>query len=91
MGILKEMHELRLFNSDWEFRELRRMLSESVSRGSVEQIPVMKPHPWVPREEWYRDKGTGEVYSLVPPEEKDRGQWRRVDPEDLIGSDEIVH
>lgn len=83
MAIFKEMYEMRLFNSDWEYRELRRMLSEAISRGYVEQIPVMKPHPWVPDEEWYRDKETGEIYSLVPPEEKNRGRWREVDPEDL--------
>jgi hypothetical protein len=90
MGIFQEMHELRLFNSDWEYRELKRMLSESISRGYVEQIPVMKPQRWVPNEEWYRDKETGEIYSLVPPEEKDRGQWIKIDAEDLIEPDEKI-
>jgi len=36
MGIFKEMYELRRFNSDWEYRELRRMLTEAMSRGYVE-------------------------------------------------------
>jgi len=84
MGIFKEMYEMRLFNSDWEYRELRRMLTEAMSRGYVERIPVMKPHRWVPDEEWYRDKETGEIYSLVPPEEKNRGHWINVDPEALV-------
>ena len=70
MGIFKEMHEQRTFESDWEYRELRRMLSEAISRGYVEQIPVMKPHRWAPRREWYRDKETDEIYSLDAPEEK---------------------
>ena len=84
------MYEMRLFNSDWEYRELKRMLSEAISRGYVEQIAVMKPHPWVPNEEWYRDRETEEIYSLIPPDEKDRGQWVKVDPEDLIKPDEKV-
>jgi hypothetical protein len=83
MGIFKEMYGMRLFNSDWEYRELRRMLYEAISHGYVEQIPVMKPHRYLPREEWYRDKQTGEIYSLVPPEEKSRGQWITVDPREL--------
>lgn len=90
MGIFKDMYEKRIFDTEWEYRELRRMLSESISRGYVERIPVMKPHRWVPDEEWYRDKETGEIYSLVPPEEKNRGQWIKVDPEDLVVPGETV-
>jgi hypothetical protein len=57
MGIFKDMHEQKMFASDWEYRELRRMLSEAVFRGYVEQIPVMKKQTRfsLPRE-WYRDK-----------------------------------
>ena len=43
MGIFRDMHETRQFDSDWDYRELRRMLSEAISRGYVEQIPVMTP------------------------------------------------
>jgi len=38
-------------------------------------------------ENWYRDKETGEIYSLVPPDFPDRGWWDRVDIEDLKRSD----
>jgi hypothetical protein len=51
MGIFKEMYEQRVFNSDWEYTELRRKLSEAISGGYVEKIPVMKPHRWAPRRE----------------------------------------
>jgi hypothetical protein len=61
-----------------------------MSRGYVERIPVMKPHRWVPDEEWYRDKKTGEIYSLVPPEEKNRGHCIKVDPEDLVEPGETL-
>ena len=90
MGIFKDMYELRLFDSDWQYRELRRMLAEAIERGYVEKIPVMKPQRWVSDEEWYRDKETGEIYSLVPPEEKNRGQWIRVDPGDLMEPGETL-
>jgi len=90
MGIFKEMFEMRRFNSDWEYRELRRMLLEAISRGFVERMPVMKPHRFLRNEEWYREKETGEIYSLVPPEEKSRGQWIRVDPEDLVEPGETL-
>lgn len=91
MGIFKDMYELHRFNSDWEYRELRRMLAEAIERGYVEKIPVMKPDRWFLDEEWYRDNETGEIYSLAPPEEKIRGHWIKVDPEDLIKPGETVH
>ena len=95
MGIFKDMYEQRRFNTDWEYRELRRMLTEAIERGYVEKIPVMKPHRLDPDhldldEEWYRDKETGEIYSLSPPEEKIRGHWIKVDPEDLMKPGETV-
>jgi len=90
MGIFRDMHETRHFATDWEYRELRRMLSEAMSRGYVEQIPVMNPHRYAPRREWFRDKETGEIYSLDPPEEKSRGWWERVAPEDIVAPGESV-
>lgn len=84
MGIFKDMYEKRRFDSEWEYSQLKRMLSEAISGGYVEQIAVMKPNRFLPTEEWYRDKETGEVYSLLGPEEQIRGHWTRVDPEDLV-------
>ncbi len=90
MGIFKEMYEQRRFSSDRDYWELRRMLSEAISRGYVEQVPVMKPHRFARKREWYRDKETGEIYSLDAPEEKNRGWWDRVDPQDLVEPDERI-
>jgi hypothetical protein len=90
VGIFHDMYEKRRFDSEWEYRELRRMLSEAVSGGYVEQIPVMKPNRFLPTEEWYLDKETGEIYSLVGPEEKIRGHWVKVDQQDLVESGESV-
>jgi hypothetical protein len=91
MGIFKEMHEQRTFESDWEYRELRRMLSEAISRGYVEQIPVMKRlNRFSLKREWYRDKETGEIYSLLGPDGKIRGSWDRVEPEELLEPGELT-
>jgi hypothetical protein len=68
MGIFKEMHDLR---GVWDYRHLRRKLSEAISRGYVEQVPVMKPNRFLPNQEWYRDKETGRIYSLVSPDERE--------------------
>ena len=73
MGVFKEMHDGRHFESGWDYTELRRMLSEAISSGCVEQITVIRPI-WSSRgEEWYRDKETGEMYCLVAPGERSRG------------------
>jgi hypothetical protein len=90
MTIFKEIHEPREIGSKAEFRELKRKLSEAISRGWVEQIAVMKPSRFSPNQEWYRDKETGEIYHLVPPGERG-GWWDRVDPEDLYTPGEKVN
>ena len=72
-----------------EFRELQRMISEAIERGYVEEVPVMitRAHPWT--ENWYKDKETGEIYSLMPPEFPAKGSWERVDPQELIKGESI--
>jgi hypothetical protein len=87
MGIFKEIHELRTVGSPDESRELLRKLAIAISRGWVEQIPVMKPRPMAPNETWYRDKETGQIYSLHPFDERP-GLWMEIDPKDLIETDD---
>jgi hypothetical protein len=89
VGIFKEMHETRVVSPGFDYGELRRMLSEAISRGYVEQIPVMKPHRFAPAREWYRDKETGQIYSLDPPGERP-GWWVEVDLNDLTEPGEKV-
>lgn len=90
MTILKEIHELRVIGTKPEFLHLKRLLSEAISQGYIEQIPVFKPNRLWPDQEWYRDKETREIYRLVPPGERG-GSWDRIDPKDLIAPDESVH
>jgi hypothetical protein len=86
MSIFKEIHELRTVPSPDDCREILRKLAIAISRGWVEQIPVMKPHPMAPNETWYRDKETGQVYSLHPFDERP-GLWMEVDLKDLTETD----
>jgi len=93
MSIFREMHPYREVGSWWNYTELRRMLSEAISRGFVEEVPVLKKHPMVRTVNWYRDKESGEIYYLVPPDpgdERSRGCWDRVDMEELMRSDHMV-
>ena len=83
MGIFKDMHEAHIV--DTQYRELLHMLSEAIARGHVEQIQVTRPNRFAPNETWYRDKETGEIYSLTPPDERP-GWWAEVDLEALMGS-----
>lgn len=85
MSVFQEMYPSRQFDSWHDFEELKRMLSEAIDRGFVEEINVIKSRE-VPRtENWYRDKETGEIYSLIPPEPPARGSWVAVDIRDSCG------
>ena len=90
MGVFEEMHEGRHFESVRDYTDLRRMLSEAISRGYVEQVPVIKPILSSRSEEWYRDKETGEMYCLVAPGEQSWGWWTRIDSEDLVHPGETI-
>lgn len=81
MGLFKKIHAVRVVNPGREHHELLRKLSEAISGGYVEQIAVMKPQPHAPNRSWYRDKKTGEIYSLDPPDHLP-GWWTEVDPGD---------
>ncbi len=91
MSIFKQMHEQRIFNTLREYQELKRMLSEAIERGHVEAFPVLKPSRFLPTEQWFRDKETGEIYRLIEPDEVVRqGSWMNVDPSDLVDPNEPV-
>ncbi len=89
MGVFKDMHEQRTVDPGRDYLELRRMLSEAIERGYVEQVPVMKRHPMSLRDEWYRDKETGEIYVLIAPDDRP-GCWDRIDPSELVDPGETV-
>jgi hypothetical protein len=90
MGIFNEMYEGRHFESLRDYAELRRVLSEAVSGGSVEQLPVIKPILSSRDEEWFRDKASGEIYCLVAPGEKSWGWWSKIENSDIVRPDETV-
>jgi hypothetical protein len=67
--------------SDSEFSDLWQELSEAIAQGQLEKVPVIKRHRYFPTEQWFRDKETGEIYSLIKPQERIRGRWAKVDRE----------
>jgi hypothetical protein len=83
MSIFEEMYQNRQFQSWRDFHELVRMLSEAIARGFVEETRVSHRGNMCPDEKWYRDKETGVVYSLIPPDPPATGMWARVDIEDF--------
>ena len=93
MSIFDEMHDKNHFDSIREFDQLRRMLSEAIERGYVEEVPVFLtgrnriPGP----SHWYRDRESGEIYSLSAPEAPSTGSWEKVGMEELKKSGETIH
>jgi len=67
VSTFEEMYQNRQFQSWRDFHEVKRMLSEAIRRGFVEEIPVSRRSNISSEEKWYRDKETV-VYSLVPPD-----------------------
>ena len=83
MSIFQEMYDQRTFPSPYEYRELLRMLAESIERGFVEEIPNTWKGPgrYV---RWFREKSTGVVYALEEPNAPSRGTWWKLEPEELF-------
>lgn len=89
MGIFREICELRSI-SPGAHVYVKQRLAQAIERGWVEQVPVMKPSRFSPDEEWFRDKETGEIFRLIPGDERG-GWWDKVYPEALVGPDEKVN
>jgi hypothetical protein len=83
MTIFEEMHPFRRINSWYEFNELKRMLGEAIKRGHVEVIPVIRRWEAQADENWYREKETGIIFSLITPDPPAPGAWERIKIEDL--------
>jgi hypothetical protein len=82
VSVFKEIYPFRQFHSWRDFHEVERMLSEAIRRGFVEEVP-MQGTGRAPSEVWYRDKETGVVYTLIPPDPPAEGLWAPVDVEDF--------
>ena len=75
MNVFREMFDHDKFESLRDFTELQRMLRQATERGYVEEVPVTLKREVSQIEHWYKDKETGEIYSLIPPESAARGYW----------------
>lgn len=91
MSIFEEMFPYRNFESIRDVNELQRMLDEAISRGCVEELtPLAHGKLLELPSKWYRDKESGEIYSLTLPWERGLGHWERIDVEDFIDLDRAI-
>jgi len=82
MSIFNEMYPLHEVETHRDFHELERMLSESIERGFVREIPVTRRASLQRHcdsfERWFVEYESGEIYSLKSPGEgpaEGRKQW----------------
>lgn len=67
------------------------MLGEAIERGHVEIVTPLRHPRQIPHEEyWYRDKETGEIYRMSPPDPPARGVWEPVDLDDYISAESSI-
>lgn len=81
MGVFSKMWPAGRFPSEAEYNDLWESLSQAMAEGQIEKVPVIKRNRYFPTEQWFRDKETGEIYSLIVPQERIRGRWGKVDRE----------
>jgi len=85
MIVLGPLDEQSRYLSDWDYVLLRRTLDELLSTERVKKRDVFKPlHPGT-AEEWFEDAETGEIYCLVPLDERITPSWEKVDAFKLFG------
>jgi len=84
MSIFYDMHQRNSFDSWRDFTEVQRMVKEAIERGFVEEIPVSIVRPLPSSETWYREKATGEIYSLAEPNPPARGSWVPIHIDDFV-------
>ena len=63
------------FSSIYEYEGLLRALKNAEDNDLIEEVPVSARREVPQVEHWYREKGTGAVYSLLPPEFPAKGYW----------------
>jgi hypothetical protein len=83
MSVFNDLHEKRGFDSIREYEEFRRMLQQTIDRGFVEEITPHKSSQFS-EEYWFRDRETGEIFALHPPDFPARGSWGQVNVFDLF-------
>lgn len=80
MSIFTELYDLHAFESIHAYQEFLRKLARALEEGWVEEIPVVTMCDVPRNERWFREKYSGEVYSLEELEGKP-SSWRPVEPE----------
>jgi hypothetical protein len=88
MSLFRDMYPTRVIFEGRDLHELERMLDQAIQRGYALEIPVSRKLrageiPWRPRERWFVDTESEEIYSLIYPDERG-GTW------DAVLNDEIA-
>jgi hypothetical protein len=79
LTIFREMLDSHSVCSDYQYRELVRMLTEAIERGFVEELQSQK-NAMGERARLFREIETGVVYALGDPGERWFGSWWEVEP-----------
>ncbi len=75
MSIFQSMKDGETFSSLYEYESLLRVLKNAEENDLIEEIPVSARREVPQVEHWYREKDTGNVYSMLPPEFPAKGYW----------------
>lgn len=75
MSIFESMKVGESFDSIYEYEDLLRTIKEAEYDDLIEEVPVMLRRVVPQVEHWYREKRTGIIYSVRPPEFPARGYW----------------
>ena len=79
MTVFREMYQRREFATKRDFKEVQRMLGETIERGYVLEIPVSSDRRTYEDERWFLEKDSGVVFRLVGPGERWVGLWSEVE------------
>lgn len=85
MSIFREMYDLRVFASKYEYDQFLIKLSVALEKGWIVEIPVTIRRPVATGERWFRDNESNEVYRLGTVDSH-APSWTPVEPEDLFPS-----
>jgi hypothetical protein len=73
------MWEERRFHGEWEYRQFVQYIESLVESGEAEEVEVDLHFVWYGKERWFRNRASGEVWTLFPDDGPLRAGWTRVD------------
>jgi len=90
-SILKRIHRSEEIETSAAYEEVHARLRNLLDRGIIEAINPKKHYSSMSEEIWFRDKRSGVVYRLVPPDFPSVGVWAEVEEPDQPSFFETLH